>query len=137
MNSITYKYFKNFKQEDIKALYDDAEWISYTKDLPRLMKAIESSLMVISAWDGDKLVGLVRVVGDGLTIIYVQDILVLQSYKKKGIGSKLLKFILDEYKDVRQKVLLTDEREETRRFYEANGFFSCDNGMVVAFAKFD
>lgn len=93
--------------------------------------------MVISAWDKDELIGLVRVVGDGLTIIYVQDILVLKSYKRKRIGSKLLQYVLDEYKDVRQKVLLTDEGEETRGFYEANGFFSCDKGQIVAFARSD
>lgn len=57
--------------------------------------------MVISAWDKDELIGLVRVVGDGLTIIYVQDILVLKSYKRKRIGLKLLQYVLDEYKDVR------------------------------------
>jgi ribosomal protein S18 acetylase RimI-like enzyme len=99
------------------------------------MKAIESSLLVVSAWDNDKLVGLVRVVGDGLTIIYIQDILILDKYKRRGIGTKLLNYVLDEYKYVRQKVLLTDDSEETRGFYESNGFSSCDKGGVVAFAK--
>lgn len=137
MDNITYKNINVFRKGDIKQLYEDAGWTNYTNDLSKLMKAIESSLMVISAWDDEKLIGLIRVVGDGLTIIYIQDILVLESYKRKGVGSKLLKDILDIYIDARQKVLLTDDGEETRGFYESSGFMSCDKGNVVAFARFD
>ncbi len=135
MNNVIYKYVNEFNQEDIKNLYEDAGWTSYTKDLSKLIGSIEASLMVISAWDKDKLIGLIRVVGDGITIIYIQDILVLDSYKRRGIGTKLLKDILEKYSKVRQKVLLTEEGEETRGFYEANGFVSCDKGVTVAFAK--
>lgn len=136
MENITYKQINKFNEDEIKNLYEDAGWTSYTNDLTKLMKALEASLMVISAWDEEKLIGLIRVIGDGLIIIYIQDILVLNSYKRKGIGSKLLKYVLENYKDVRQKVLLTDDGEETRGFYEANGFISCDKGQTVAFAKF-
>lgn len=137
MNSIIYKIGNTDKVNEVKSLYEDAEWTSYTKDIPKLIKALNSSLYIITAWDGDKLVGLTRVVGDGLTIIYIQDILVRKSYKRKGIGTELLQKVLNNFKDVRQKVLLTDEKQETRKFYEKNGFFSCDKGIVVAFAKFD
>jgi GNAT superfamily N-acetyltransferase len=137
MDNITYKHVNEFNESDIKNLYEDAGWTSYTKDLPKLMEAIDASLMVISAWDDENLIGLSRVVGDGLVIIYIQDILVLDAYKRKGIGSKLLKYVLENYKDVRQKVLLTDDGEDTRVFYEANGFVSCDKGDTVAFIKFN
>jgi len=136
MDKITYKSIKEFNVEDIKGLYEDAGWTNYINDLPKLMNAIEGSLDVISAWDEDKLVGLIRIIGDGLTIVYIQDILVLKAYKRKGIGTKLFNHVLDKYSHVRQKVLLTDDSEETRGFYEANGFISCDKGKVVAFAKF-
>ncbi|KPU26290.1 hypothetical protein TR13x_10775 [Caloranaerobacter sp. TR13] len=137
MRNINYKYINEFNENDLKELYEDAGWTTYTKDLSKLIKAIKLSLMTISAWDGNKLVGLIRVVGDGQTIIYIQDILVLDSYKRNGIGSKLLSLILDKYKDVRQKVLLTNDSEETRGFYQSNGFYSCDRGELVAFVKFN
>jgi GNAT superfamily N-acetyltransferase len=136
MEKIIYKYDKIIDKEKILNLYNDAGWTNYTKDEERLIKAIENSLMVISAWEGDNLVGLIRIIGDGETIIYIQDILVLESYKRKGIGSNFLRNILDKYNHVRQKVLLTDDSDETRGFYEANGFFSCDKGELVAFVKF-
>jgi GNAT superfamily N-acetyltransferase len=135
--TITFEETTQLEVQEVKALYDDVKWTSYTSDMPRLMEAMKSSLKVIAAWDNEKLVGLVRVVGDGKTIIYIQDILVLRTYHKKGIGSQLLKLVLSNYKDVRQKVLLTNDAADVRAFYEKHGFSSCDKGDLVSFAKFD
>lgn len=101
------------------------------------MKAFPASLDVFSTWDDGKLVGLVRVVGDGLTIIYVQDLLVLSSHKRQGIGAALMHLVMDKYKNVRQKVLITEDEPEARAFYESLGFTSCDKGGTVAFVKFN
>ncbi len=50
--------------------------------MDNLMEAIENSLRVITAWDKDKLVALLRIVGgDGYSIIYIQDILILEDYQ--------------------------------------------------------
>lgn len=125
------------KKEDLESLYSDVQWTAYTRDMDLLVAAVKNSLITFSAWDGERLVGLVRVVGDGLTIIYIQDILVLHAYQNKGIATALMQAVLEKYPHVRQKVLLTEEAPDVRHFYEKNGFASCDKGNVVAFAKFD
>lgn len=134
METIEFKREKKFSKDQLLKLYSDAGWTSYTNDIEKLMHTIGNSLMVISAWDNDKLVGLIRVVGDGLVILYIQDILILNDYKRMGIGSELMRRILGEFKEVRQKVLLTDESVESRKFYESLGFKSCDDGFTVAFS---
>ncbi len=136
MKQLRYQYTKEISIEKLIPLYQDANWIAYTKTPDLLQQAIAQSLFVVSVWDNDLLVGLVRVVGDGLTIIYIQDILVLKAYKRQKIGTKLVEIVLKEFKSVRQKVLLTDDTPETRGFYETSGFTSCDKGSLVAFAKF-
>jgi len=133
--NIVFKEEKQINQHDLKALYEDVEWYAYTKDLNQLQQALENSLYVLTAWEGEQLIGLIRVVGDGLTILYIQDILVLNSHQNQGIATELVKRILYKYKDVRQKVLLTEEAPDVRHFYEKNGFDSCDQGTLVAFAK--
>ncbi len=133
--TINYKNSKNITREQLERLYNDVEWYAYTQEMEVLQQAIERSLDVISAWDGEKLVGLVRVIGDGFTIIYIQDILVLNAYQNQGIASQLMHQILEKYKHVRQKVLLTEEAPDIRHFYEKNGFESCDQGILVAFAN--
>ncbi|MFC5735890.1 GNAT family N-acetyltransferase [Cytobacillus gottheilii] len=133
--TINFNNSKNINREQLERLYNDVEWYAYTKDLEVLQLAIEQSLEVISAWNGEELVGLIRIIGDGLTIIYIQDILVLNAYQNQGIASQMLQQVLKKYKNVRQKVLLTEEAPDVRHFYEKNGFQSCDKGSLVAFAK--
>ena len=67
------------------------------------------------------LVGLVRTVSDGETIVYVQDILVTPDDQREGIGGALLDAVLEHYADVRQLVLLTDDEPGQRAFYESRG----------------
>lgn len=135
--AIKFNSSKNINREQLERLYNDVEWYAYTQDLEILQQAIEQSLEVISAWDREELVGLIRIIGDGLTIIYIQDILVLNAYQNQGIATQLMQQVLKKYKNVRQKVLLTEEAPDVRHFYEKNGFQSCDNGSLVAFAKFN
>lgn len=126
---------KQISREQLRRLYEDAEWHAYTRDMAQLEQALSCSLYVLTAWEEDCLVGLIRVVGDGLTIVYIQDILVLASHQNCGIASNLMHQTLDKFSGVRQKVLLTEEAPNVRHFYEKNGFHSCDAGSLVAFAK--
>ncbi len=121
--------------EELMNLYNDVEWFAYTKDNKRLKNAIENSLKVLTAWDDDKLVGLARVIGDNHTIIYIQDILILESYQGQGIGSHLLKCILEKYKSIRQIILLTDQTEKTINFYGKNGMVKASDYNCVAFMR--
>lgn len=123
--------------EEIMNLYEDAEWYAYTKDRIRLKNAIDNSLKVLTAWNNHKLVGLIRVVGDNHTIIYIQDILVLKEYQGQGIGSKLLNLILEKYKSIRQIVLMTDNTKETIGFYKKNGMVDTAEYNGVAFVKYN
>jgi ribosomal protein S18 acetylase RimI-like enzyme len=87
-----------------------------------LLKGIRQSLYAYAAYDNERLVGLIRVVGDGMTIIYIQDILILPDYQRQGIGRTLMNHILEKYQDVRQIILTTDLTEEQQAFYETLGF---------------
>lgn len=133
--TIIFKEEQYINKNDLKALYEDVGWYAYTKDLDQLQQALLNSIFVLSAWENDQLIGLTRVVGDGLTILYIQDILVLNSHQNRGIATDMMNHILEKYNDVRQKVLLTEEAPDVRHFYEKNGFQSCDKGTLVAFAK--
>ncbi len=78
-------------KREVETLYNANGWKSYVDNIDRTVRAIEKALFVYSCWDDDKLVGLIRAVGDGETITYIQDILVLPEYHRQGIGSKLMK----------------------------------------------
>lgn len=121
--------------DSVLNLYNDVSWSAYTSNPVQLENALNNSLKVWTAWEDDLLVGLARIVGDGYTIIYIQDILVLEAYQGRGLGSQLLTTILEEYQDVRQIILLTDATDKTISFYEKNGLTQVKKYNLVAFMK--
>ncbi len=121
---------------DLIALYNDVGWSNYTNNTDMLQKAYDNSLLIITAWCNEKLLGAIRIVGDGFSIIYVQDIVVLRAYQHLGIGSKLITEAMNKYKDVYQKVLLTDNEPNTKAFYEKMGFVTCDKYGCVSFVQY-
>ena len=125
-------------RDELVELYNSVGWTRYTSQPDRLYDAVNRSLRVVCARDGDKLVGLARVVGDGLTIVYLQDILVHPDRQRSGVGRRLFKEVLEPFSDVRQQLLLTDDEEGQRLFYEAMGFTEIREMEypVRAFARF-
>ena len=106
---------------EVLALYKSVGWSMYTRDPARLERALTHSLTVLSAYEGKQLVGLIRAVGDGETILFIQDLLVLPEYQRRGIGKQLIEALLARFPEVRQRVLLTDDDPKTRSFYKAAG----------------
>ncbi|WP_349549854.1 GNAT family N-acetyltransferase [Leuconostoc pseudomesenteroides] len=132
---INYQINQTIAENDLTKLYNSVGWFAYTNTRVNLMAAVANSLMVVSAWADNQLVGLVRVVGDGETIIFIQDILVDPKFQSQQVGTELMNRVLSQYPAVRQKVLLTEEAPDVRHFYEKFGFRSADQGTLVAFYK--
>lgn len=121
---------------DLIDLYNDVGWSNYTKNIDMLKLAYDNSLRIVSLWDGNKLIGIIRVVGDGHSIIYIQDLIILTEYQKQGLGSMLMNYVMNAYKDVYQKVLLTENQTSTVKFYESCGLVANDKYNCVAFVQF-
>ena len=111
-----------YNESEILNLYTSVGWTAYTRDPQALKRGFARSLLTLGAYCGDMLVGIVRCVGDGATVILIQDILVQPQYQRQGIGTALLKEVLSQYADVRQVQLATDNTEKTKTFYRSCGF---------------
>lgn len=113
---------RTYNEGEILNLYASVGWTAYTDYPEVLQKGFENSMLTLAAYEGERLLGIIRTVGDGHTIVFVQDILVFPWYQRKGIGSALLQAILDRYSHVRQIELATDNDPETIAFYKSMGF---------------
>ena len=78
---------------------------------------------------------MIRTVGDGQTIIYIQDILVLPDYQRRGIGTALARAVLERFREVRQIVLSTDNTPQTNAFYESPGLVRMSSMGCRGFMK--
>ena len=117
-------------------LYASVGWSNYTNQPQQLEQAFHQSLFVMAAYDDEELVGLIRVVGDGLTIVFIQDLLVYPHYQRQGIGRSLVQETLERFKDVYQIQLATEQSDKNLAFYQELGFrrqedFDC-TGMIYA-----
>lgn len=116
------KEYTTYNEQEIRTLYESVGWTAYTQNPEMLKNAYAHSLKIYAAYVEGKLAGIIRAVGDGYSVVLIQDLLLFPEQQRKGIGTALLQRILEEYKDVYQKHLLTDDTEKTVRFYKSCGF---------------
>ncbi|HGK0787323.1 TPA: GNAT family N-acetyltransferase [Streptococcus pneumoniae] len=119
---ITIKKQEIVKLEDVLHLYQAVGWINYTHQPQMLEQALSHSLVIYLVLDGDAVVGLIRLVGDGFSSVFVQDLIVLPSYQRQGIGSSLMKQALEDFKEAYQVQLATEQTEKNVGFYRSMGF---------------
>ena len=119
---ITIRKQEIVKLEDVLHLYQAVGWTNYTNQPQMLEQALSHSLVIYLALDGDAVVGLIRLVGDGFSSVLVQDLIVLPSYQRQGIGSALMKQALEDFKEAYQIQLATEQTEKNVGFYRSMGF---------------
>lgn len=130
------KEYKKYNEEEILNLYKSVGWINYTDNPKMLEDAYANSLRILGAYENENLIGIIRVVGDGYSVVFIQDILVYPEYQRQGIGTALLNQILQDYKHVYQKHLLTENTEKTIQFYKSLGFTMDIDMECRAFSKY-
>ncbi|QPT53935.1 GNAT family N-acetyltransferase [Rothia kristinae] len=113
------------ERAELIRLYDAVGWSAYTREPELFDPMIDGAWLVLSAWDEDRLVGLVRMVGDGATVACIQDLLVLPEHQGRGIGRALLGRALQACAGIRQIYITTDDAAENQRvidLYRSLGF---------------
>jgi len=132
---IEIKEYTNFDLTEIVNLYKSVEWNNYLKRQDMLEEAFKNSLCVLGAYMDNKLVGIIRAVGDGVSIVFIQDILVQPEYQRQGIGTMLIKEIMKKYQTVYQMELLTENTEKTVAFYKSVGFTPANEIGCLSFIR--
>jgi GNAT superfamily N-acetyltransferase len=105
------------------SLFVTTGWNKEYKASPdELEKANKNSWLVISAYDGNKLVGFGRVVTDFVLHAMIFDMIVLPDYQGKGIGTMIIKALVSRCKDQGIRDIQLFCAKGKRAFYEKNGF---------------
>ena len=128
MMGIAYTDVKNYTASDVQGLFQSVSWLSANYP-DRLKKALDHCETVFTAWDGERLVGLVNAIDDSELTAYVHYLCVDPSYQGQGIGKTLLEKIKEKYRDYLY-ILLIAENEPLVRYYSGNGFEYVDGRYV-------
>ena len=132
---MTIKPYTQYNETEILPLYKSVGWRNYYEHPKMLPKAYAASLCILGAYEDEKLVGILRAVGDGYSILFIQDILVYPEYQHRGIGTALVKAVLEQYPHVYQIELATDNTEKTVSFYKSLDFRPMEEIGCCGFLK--
>ena len=127
--------YASYKGEEILSLYASVGWTAYTDCPETLQRGFENSLLTLAAYEEKTLAGLARTVGDGETVVLVQDLLIFPQYQRRGIGTALLRAVMERFADVRQLQLLTDNTEKTLAFYRSLGLHELSDMGCCGFMR--
>lgn len=116
---IDYSETRQLTQEAVLALYRANDWSSAQKP-ELLLKALLASHSLVTAWDGERLVGLGNAISDGHMVVYYPHLLVLPEYQRRGIGTELMRRLMARYEGFHQHMLVADGR--ALDFYRKCGF---------------
>lgn len=132
--AITYTDDKKFTQDQVHDLFQSVGWVS-AQYPSRLHKALMGSDTVVTAWDGDRLVGLVRVLDDTEMVAYVHYVLVHPDYQGRGIAGTMLGMVKDKYRNYLYIEVMPEESKNAP-FYQRNGFTLMQDGVAMQICNF-
>ncbi len=131
---IEYTEEKKFTVKQLQELFLSVGWVSGQYPT-RLHKALMNSSTVISAWDDDKLVGLIRVLDDSELVAYMHYVLVHPDYQGQGIARNMVELVKEKYKDYLYIEVMPEERKNAA-FYEKHGFQVMQDGVAMQLCNF-
>lgn len=117
--SVAYSESRELPEAQVVALYAANGWSAAGKPA-QLLGALRASHSLVSAWDGERLVGLGNALSDGHLVVYYPHLLVLPSHQGKGVGTAILERLKSRYAGFHQHILIADGKAID--FYLRRGF---------------
>ncbi len=131
--TIIYRDDHDIDLDQLTILFNAVGWERRTADRTRLAQLVRGSLYVISAWDGERLVGFARGISDGATNAYISTVAVLPEYQKRGIGREIIQRLLADRDGI--QFVLHSQNASPFYLHLDVGFEPIDN-MLVRRRKF-
>lgn len=126
---------KRFTKEQVQELFESVGWIS-ARYPQRLYKALMHSSMVLTVWDGERLVGLARVLDDSEMLAQIHYVLVHPDYQGQGIAGKMIEYIKEKYKNFLYIEGMPEDKKNVP-FYEKHGFQVMENGAAIQICNYN
>lgn len=131
--AVTFADRQDVDPAQLTRLYQQAPWAKGRTE-SEAKQMLANTDLVISAWDGDRLVGFGRVLTDFVYRASIWDVIVDKKYQGQGLGTAIIQRILNHPR--LKKVELIWLCTRTPGFYEKLGFSSKEQtGMVWARSK--
>ena len=108
--------------DQLDSLFQAIGWKPRGQDKWR--EVLDKSSHVLTVWDGERIIGMGRILEDGVMCMFY-DIGVHPEYQKKGVGKKIMETLINKVKDKRYAsigLFAWDGNPVNEPFYESLGF---------------
>jgi N-acetylglutamate synthase-like GNAT family acetyltransferase len=126
---ISYKVNAKVEPHQLAQLFTASGIKRPSEDLSRIKKMIDHANLTITAWDGERLVGVARALTDYSFCCYLSDLAVDREYQKHGIGHELVSEIQKQIGDESNLLLLA--APESIDYYPKIGFDRIANAYLI------
>ncbi|WP_138751429.1 GNAT family N-acetyltransferase [Paenibacillus sinopodophylli] len=126
---INYDTNRTVTAEQLSQVFEQSGIKRPFQNLERLQKMIDHADELVSAWDGDKLVGIARAITDYVYCCYLSDLAVSKDYQKLGIGKQLVEHLRAKLGPEVSLVLLS--APTALDYYPRIGFTNTDKCFVI------
>ena len=126
---INFKFDVIPSADKIIELYKNSGLPRPVNDKERIKRMYENSNLVITAWDGELLVGVSRSLTDFCWCCYLSDLSVRHEYKGKGIGKRLIELTKDKVGE--HSMLLLLSVSTAMEYYPKVGLKRVENGFII------
>ncbi len=126
---IEYRDNQPLEPAEVARLFEVSGINRPTKDIPRIAHMFENANVVISAWDGVRLVGVSRALTDYSYCCYLSDLAVDVAYQKHGIGRELIRRTQSIIGDEVSLILMS--APSAMAYYPKVGFALADNAYII------
>lgn len=126
---ITYRETRKMKPEDVARVFRTSRIRRPHQDLERLDRMIRNANLVITAWDGGKMVGIARAVTDFAYCCYLSDLAVDEAYQGHGIGRELVNKIREKAGEECALILIA--APEAVDYYPKIGFAKSNRAFII------
>lgn len=126
---IEYRENQPLKPVEIARVFEASGISRPTKDIPRIAQMFANANIVISAWDGARLIGVSRALTDYSYCCYLSDLAVDVAYQKHGIGRELIRRTQSIIGEEVSLILMS--APGAMAYYPKVGFALADNAYVI------
>ena len=128
---VDYSFDREIGLEQLQDLLRQTGWANQ-RSVEGIQTMLDGTPLTLGAWEGDRLVGFVRVITDGIYRALIDDVVVEESKRGTGIGSELMQRITERLAEVEEVFLRCGE--QVVPFYERHGY-ERSNGVIMDLKK--
>jgi len=111
---------KNIPADMVQGLYLSVGW--QYREIQEIKASFDKSILVVSAWDNEMLIGIGRATGDGIFNATIWDVAVRPAYQNSGIGTLIVKTMLTKLNDCGIPLITLYAEWPKKSFYSKLGF---------------